>query len=140
VDEKYQTVIMVQVENEVGIFGDARDYSDEANKAYSAGVPADLMKYFVGNKGKLQPEIDSTWKANGYKTSGSWEAVFGKSILDEKNSNVFSLLPEELFSAYHYTKFVGQFRCCRKGSLPDTHVCKRLAKSTWVYRCTREIS
>jgi hypothetical protein len=118
VDEKYQTVIMVQVENEVGIFGGPRDYSDEANKAYSAGVPADLMKYFVGNKGKLQPEIDSAWKANGYKTSGSWEAVFGKSILDEKNSNVFSLLPEELFSAYHYTKFVGQLGAAGKEAYP----------------------
>ncbi|HEX8677748.1 MAG TPA: beta-galactosidase, partial [Segetibacter sp.] len=90
VDEKYQTVIMVQVENEVGIFGGPRDYSDEANKAYSAGVPADLIKYFIGNKGKLQLEMDSTWKANGYKTSGSWEEVFGKSILEEKNRNVFS--------------------------------------------------
>ncbi len=114
VDEKYQTVIMVQVENEVGIFGNARDYSDKANKAYSDGVPVDLMKYFVNNKGKLQPEIDSVWKANGYKTTGSWEEVFGKSISDEKDPNVFSLLPEELFSAYHYTKFVGQLAAAGK--------------------------
>lgn len=118
VDEKYQTVIMAQVENEVGIFGNPRDYSDEANKAYSKGVPTDLMRYFTANKGKLQPEIDSAWNANGYKTSGSWEDVFGKSILDEKNPKVFSSLPEELFSAYHYTEFVGQLAAAGKEAYP----------------------
>jgi hypothetical protein len=70
VDEKYQTVIMEQVENEVGLFYDTRDYSDEANKTYKEGVPADLMQYFVANKGGMKPELDSIWKANGYKTSG----------------------------------------------------------------------
>jgi hypothetical protein len=45
VDEKYQTVIMAQVENEVGLFYDPRDYSEEAVKAYQQGVPADLMQY-----------------------------------------------------------------------------------------------
>lgn len=118
VDEKQQTVIMAQVENEVGIFNDPRDYIDEATKAYKEGVPADLMHYLAANKGKLQPEIDSAWKANGYKTSGSWEDVFGKSVLDEKNPAVFSYLPEELFSVYHYTKFVGQLAAAGKEAYP----------------------
>jgi hypothetical protein len=114
VDSKHQTVIMAQVENEVGIFNNPRDYSDKAGKAYSQGVPADLMRYLVAHKGNLQPEIDSVWKANGYKTSGSWEDVFGPSVLDEKNPNVFSYLPEELFSVYHYTKFVGKLAAAGK--------------------------
>ena len=33
-DSKKHTVIMVQVENEIGMLGDARDYSDAANKAF----------------------------------------------------------------------------------------------------------
>ena len=118
VDEKYQTVIMAQVENEIGIFGNPRDYNEEANKAYNEGVPADLMKYLVANKGKLQPEFDSAWKVNGYKTSGSWEDVFGKSIADEKNPKVFSYLPEELFSVYYNTKFVGQLAAAGKETYP----------------------
>jgi beta-galactosidase GanA len=117
-DEKFQTVIMAQVENEVGLFYDPRDYSEEANRAYHAGVPADLMHYFAANKGSLQPEIDSIWKANGYKTSGSWETVFGKTVLDEKSPNVFSHLPEELFSAYYYTKFVGKLAAAGKEAYP----------------------
>ena len=118
VDEKYQTVIMAQVENEVGLFNNPRDYSPEASKAYNEGVPADLMRYLTANKGNLQPEINSVWKVNGYKTSGSWETVFGKSVLDEKNPKVLSYLPEELFSAYHYTKFVGHLAAAGKEAYP----------------------
>ena len=114
VDEKDQTVILVQVENEVGLFNSPRDFSPVANKAYSEGVPPDLMRYLTANKGKLQPEIDNAWKTTGYKTSGSWEDVFGRSVLDEKNPNVLSYLPEELFSAYHYAKFVGQLAAAGK--------------------------
>ncbi|QJW91252.1 DUF5597 domain-containing protein [Spirosoma taeanense] len=118
VDEKDQTVIMAQVENEVGIFNNPRDYSDAANKAYDQGVPADLMRYLAANKGKLQPEIDSVWRASGYKTSGSWEEVFGKSQLDEKNPKVFSYFPEELFSVHQYTRFVGQLAGAGKEAYP----------------------
>ncbi|QHT65461.1 glycoside hydrolase family 42 [Rhodocytophaga rosea] len=118
VDEKYQTVIMAQVENEVGLFYEPREYSDAAKKAYSQGVPADLMQYFAANTGKLQPELDSIWKANGSKTSGSWEDVFGKSIMDDKNPKVFSYFPEEMFSTYHYTKFVGQLAAAGKEAYP----------------------
>jgi beta-galactosidase GanA len=118
VDEKDQTVIIVQVENEVGLFNSPRDYREEATKAYNEGVPPDLIRYLTANKGKLQPELDSSWKANGYKTSGSWEDVFGKSVLDEKNPNVLSYLPEELFSTYHYTKFVGGLAAAGKDAYP----------------------
>ncbi|GAB4029598.1 GH35 family beta-galactosidase [Spirosoma gilvum] len=118
IDEKYQTVIMAQVENEPGLFNQSRDQSVAATKAYNEGIPADLMRYLTANKGKLQPEIDSIWKVNGYKTSGSWEAVFGQSVLDEKNPNVMSYLPEELFSVYHYTKFIGQLAAAGKEAYP----------------------
>ncbi|HKE24050.1 MAG TPA: DUF5597 domain-containing protein [Bryobacteraceae bacterium] len=37
-------VIMVQVENEVGVLGDTRDRSPEADKAYAGAVPASLGK------------------------------------------------------------------------------------------------
>src|SRR4030095_16347718 len=63
VDAKQQTVIMAQIENEVGLFYTARDHTDAANKAYNSTVPNDLMKYLTAHKGKLQPELDSAWKA-----------------------------------------------------------------------------
>jgi len=39
VDGDAHTVIMVQVENEVGMLPDARDHSPAANAAYSQPVP-----------------------------------------------------------------------------------------------------
>jgi hypothetical protein len=108
IDEKYETVIMAQVENEVGLFYEPRDHSLEANKAYEQGVPVDLMRYLVANKGKLQPELDSVWKANGYKTAGTWEEIFGESQLNKKDNRAFSYLPEELFTVYYYSKYIGK--------------------------------
>jgi len=107
VDEHQQTVIAAQVENEMGLFGSPRDYTDAASKAFAAPVPGDLMKYLSTHKNDIQPEIDSAWKANGYKTSGSWEDVFGKSVFDKTNWKALSYLPEELFTVYHYAKYVG---------------------------------
>ncbi len=118
VDEKYQTVITAQIENEVGLFYDPRDYSEQAIKAYEKGVPSDLMNYLVANKVKLQPELDSAWKANGYKTSGSWEDVFGKNVVDKENWKTLSYLPEELFTVYHYAKYIGQVAAAGKEAYP----------------------
>lgn len=105
-DAAFQTVITVQVENEMGLFMTDRDYCDDANKAFSDPVPGDLMKYLSSNKGKLQPEIDSVWKANGYRKSGKWEEVFGKSMADRKNWKTLSSLTEELFTVYHYARYI----------------------------------
>lgn len=57
VDEE-RTVIMVQVENEIGVLGADRDYSAAANAAYATPVPETLAKV-VGK-------------------SGNWEDVFGQ--------------------------------------------------------------
>jgi len=118
VDGKQQTIIMAQIENEVGLFYTPRDYSEAANKAYNNSVPAALMQYLISHKGKLQPELDSVWKANGYKTSGTWEEVFGKSIVDKKNWETLSYLTEELFTVYHYAKYIGNVAAAGKEAYP----------------------
>ncbi|MBA4054941.1 MAG: mannonate dehydratase [Marivirga sp.] len=118
VDANQQTVIMAQIENEVGLFYTARDHTDAANKAYHSKVSNDLMQYLTAHKGKLQPELDSTWKANGYKTSGTWEQVFGKSIIDQKNWKTLSYLTEELFTVYQYAKYMGTVAAAGKEVYP----------------------
>ena len=77
VDSSQHTVIMIQVENEVGVLLDSRDRSDIANKAYNGLVPQELMSYIEKNKENLVPELKEAWKANGSKTAGTWEEVFG---------------------------------------------------------------
>jgi hypothetical protein len=96
VDSKQQTVVMMQVENEMGVLdnlgrdpwgkeisenpGNARrDFSVQANSAYSGPVPKKLMDYLVEHKESLFPELHKVWKANGFKKTGSCEEIFGKS-------------------------------------------------------------
>src|SRR3954471_6820511 len=44
-DGQDHTVIMVQVENEVGVLGDSRDRCEAANSAYAGPVPPALLAY-----------------------------------------------------------------------------------------------
>ncbi len=71
------TVLMIQVENEVGTVGDSRDRSPAADAAFEQPVPGDLMNYLVAHKDTLAPELRAVWDANGDKTAGTWEQVFG---------------------------------------------------------------
>jgi hypothetical protein len=43
VDSQNHTVLMMQVENEVGVLGDTRDHSAPGEKAFSSPVPAALI-------------------------------------------------------------------------------------------------
>ena len=52
IDQQENTVIMVQVENEIGMLPVARDYHPLANQAFTAKVPDDLMQYLQQNKEK----------------------------------------------------------------------------------------
>ena len=63
VDEAFRTVIMVQVENEPGTLGSARDFSPESNQLFAGPAPAPLVAALK-------------------KTPGTWKEVFGR-IADE---------------------------------------------------------
>ncbi|MFB9079242.1 DUF5597 domain-containing protein [Flavobacterium procerum] len=93
-DQKDQTVIMIQVENEIGMLPTARDYHPLANAAFQQPVPEDLIKYLEKNKENLVPEFLEIWKKNGFKTKGNWEEVFGK-----------GLHTDEIFMAWYFSKF-----------------------------------
>ena len=77
VDGAQHTVLMMQIENEVGVLRDSRDRSPAANRAFAGPVPVELMNYLESHKDTLIPEFRAVWAANGYKKSGTWEAVFG---------------------------------------------------------------
>lgn len=93
-DAREQTVVMIQVENEIGMIPDARDHSQKANEAYADLVPEEFMAYLQKNKNNLAPEFSEIWRQNGYKTSVTWEDVFGK-----------GLHTEEIFMAWHFAGY-----------------------------------
>jgi beta-galactosidase GanA len=77
VDGQRHTVVMIQVENEVGVLRDSRDRSEAASRAFAGPVPKELMDYLQQHEGTLAPELKEVWTSNGSKTSGTWEEVFG---------------------------------------------------------------
>lgn len=107
VDSGKRTVIMIQVENEVGILGSPRDHSDIANEAFNSSVPQEFMDYLVKNRDILLPETKEIWAASGFKTSGTWEEVFGKG---EKC--------DELFMGWYYSKYLNRIAVQGKAEYP----------------------
>jgi hypothetical protein len=100
------TVVMMQVENEVGILGDSRDRSSLAEAAWAKPVPAELMNYLKRNKATLRPEMQELWAKNGYKSSGTWEQVFGAGEW-----------ADEAFMAYYLGRFIGEVAKAGKAEL-----------------------
>jgi hypothetical protein len=107
VDGQQHTVIMIQVENEVGMLGDSRDRSPAANQAYAGPVTKELMDYLQQHKDTLIPEFRQVWEAGGFKTSGTWEQVFGKGAGTD-----------EIFMAWNYARYIGRVAEAGKAEYP----------------------
>ena len=90
-DSDVQTVVAVQVENETGLLGAAREVSDGADAVFASPVPDDFAAYLRAHTDTMTDEIREAVLAG--RESGSWSEVFGAAA-------------EELFSAYHVARFV----------------------------------
>jgi beta-galactosidase GanA len=94
VDSRDHTVVMMQVENEVGVLGDSRDRSAAADRAFASPVPAELTRYLKAHHDTLYPRLRELWDENGDKTTGTWPEVFGKTAR-----------ADEIFMAWNYARF-----------------------------------
>ena len=90
-DEGKWTVLAVQVENECGLMGAARDHCDAAETAFAQDVPEGLISFLREHAVGLAPDIAEAL-ASGAGT-GSWSDVFGPCA-------------EELFQTYHTAAYV----------------------------------
>jgi hypothetical protein len=106
-DGREHTVIMIQVENEVNVIGDSRDRSPVANQAFAGPAPKELMDYLEKHQDTLIPEFRKVWEAAGFKTSGTWEEVFGKGIATD-----------EIFMAWNYARYIGRVAEAGKAAYP----------------------
>ncbi|MGD0911983.1 MAG: DUF5597 domain-containing protein [Terracidiphilus sp.] len=95
VDASDHTVLMMQLENEVGVLGDTRDHSDNANQAFAGPVAAELTAYLKAHHDTLYPRLRELWDANGDKTAGTWAEVFG----DTPRA-------DEIFMAWLYARYI----------------------------------
>lgn len=95
VDSGYGTVIMIQVENEIGMLESARDHSPQAERLFRGKIPARLGKYLQTRGGSLHPRLAERWKNAGGRTSGTWSEVFGEGIYTD-----------EIFMAWYFASYV----------------------------------
>ena len=94
-DKGHGTVIMVQIENEIGMLEDARDHSETATRHFNSPVPEELVSFLKKNRNELHPYMSEKWKTNGSKTNGTWTEIFGEDIYTD-----------EIFMAWHYACYV----------------------------------
>jgi len=107
VDSDTHTVVMIQVENEVGVLTESRDQSAAANDAFQRPVPKELIDRLEKNKDVLIPGFRKLWEAGGFKTSGNWEDIFGPGDTTD-----------EIFMAWNYARYVGRVAEAGKAEYP----------------------
>ena len=95
-DAKEQTIIMVQVENEIGMIEVPRDYSADATKLYQSAVPQQLTDYLKRNQKSLHPYLKEKLLPQT-KANATWTQLFGDDIYTE-----------EIFQTWTYATYVEQ--------------------------------
>lgn len=91
-DAAQQTVLMVQVENEIGYLGiGGRDRSQRANRLFDGAVPAALVQALEAQRMRLPQKLAAEFNPAGY----TWKETFGGAA-------------DEVFMAWHYGLFVDQ--------------------------------
>ncbi|MGH8288856.1 MAG: DUF5597 domain-containing protein [Steroidobacteraceae bacterium] len=90
IDAGAQTVLMVQVENEVGYLGlGGRDRSARANRLFAGPVPQVLLRALETTRARLPRRLAEDFRPGG----GSWSETFGDSA-------------DEVFMAWYYARFI----------------------------------
>jgi len=106
-DGEQHTVLMVQVENEVGVIPESRDYSSVANASFEADVPHTLSSLLEAHRTQLNPQFRAAWESVGGKTVGTWQQVFGKAPLTD-----------DLFMAWSYATYIEYIAAAGKAQYP----------------------
>jgi beta-galactosidase GanA len=88
-DSQQQTVLMVQVENEVGYLGPGRDRSPEANRIFRGPVPEVLIRTLAAKRPQFSPELAAHFNEHGH----TW-------------SEVFEDAADEVFMAWNYGTYI----------------------------------
>ena len=107
VDSAQHTVVMIQLENEVGLIGDSRDRSAAAEAAFVRPVPPELPAYLQQNRETLWPDLRQLWEAAGAKTAGTWHEIFGSSPATD-----------EIFMAWNYARYLERMTKAGKAEYP----------------------
>lgn len=107
IDGTAHTVLMVQVENEIGMIPTARDHSPAADRAFASAVPEALTGYLAAHRDELAPELRALWLGAGARSTGTWSDVFGPGPP-----------AEEVFMAWHFARYAEAVAAAGKKEYP----------------------
>lgn len=100
IDEERQTVLAVQIENEVGILDAARDFSIQATKDFEKDVPAELLEHIK----KTDNDFFAQAIVRALDTfDRSWLGVFGEHA-------------DEVFMCWNYARYINKLAAYAKES------------------------
>jgi hypothetical protein len=103
VDEAERTILMVQVENEPGMVGTDRDYSEAANRLFDGPVPKELLSFLENHRQQLSAPMARAWSKS--PKAGNWTQVFGE-------------LAPESFSAWLVSNYINTVATAGKHEYP----------------------
>ena len=101
------TVLMVQVENEVGLLRDSRDRSPLAESAWAGSVPPELLQLLERPEESLPEDVAAAWRSAGRRREGAWQEVFGD-----------GWEADELFMAWHLARYTESLAAAGKAVKP----------------------
>ncbi|THX54637.1 beta-galactosidase [Aureobasidium pullulans] len=110
IDAEYSTVVMVQVENEVGVLGDSRDRSDLAEERFASPLPVELHDFLAkdwsGVTDSFQHNLGELRQCSLTKGM-TWGDLPGN-----------SKRIDELFMAFHYAVYLEEVASAGKSVYP----------------------
>lgn len=104
--DKERTVILIQPENEVGVFQEI-DYCPQALAEFENEVPEKLMAYLETNKDILNQHVKEIWESKGSLKAGTWKEVFGDTPFTK-----------EFFMAWQYADYIDEVARVGKEQYP----------------------
>ena len=94
--DPHHTVVVMQVENEVGLLGTARDYSSAAVEAWNSPIPAGLLTAIEANDLDFHEDILNLFR-DPTGSATSWEERFGSG----------NPVADEVFMAWGFARYLG---------------------------------
>jgi beta-galactosidase GanA len=107
IDSEKSTVVMVQVENEMGMLPVAREHGPAADAAFAEPVPQALVDYLIAHHATLEPQLRMLWEAQGAPTKGDWRTLFGQGDA-----------AAEVFTAWRYARWAQALAAAGKAQYP----------------------
>jgi hypothetical protein len=93
VDGKQQTVLMVQVENETGIFDMRRDHCEQARAAFEGTAPDNLKTYLLDHRANLHESLRECVADKNFSSQSAWRGLFGE-------------MSDAVFMAWHFASYI----------------------------------